>query len=449
MGKTVPIKRGNGWQLGEVQEPTYGNQHLVTFPDGLEEEVIIALTPFSDYLHDFCKKRPRDSSNFEAHFQDIFEHPFDNPNDQYLPPSSPIVTKRRCFEDTRSKHDSNPADWVLDSVLLANKLSPLRAPSPAEQYDPEDFLQDLPTPTVTPLGGTPARAAAATKQNDIPGLSTSTSTSNRNTPAQSLKSSRSSTATTLLTQLTIPGRSTPRRKRSDTPRKALPKIWTIKEDSFLTQLVQNGSQPTKWSDVALEMGDRTGKQCRERYLNHLTPKLRVEQWSPQEDAQLCKLYLTMGTKWALMAKTLKGRTDNNIKNRFHHLRRRLEKDVSRIIRNREIDEVAALINVDEIRRYPLLSETNCDFAIKARQIIPYLAADTVKDNIDQGQLGPFVPAYGESCTRCNFIAPSVQTGMLISTQTGWCESCAKVPAYVAGDMLRQCLYLRRDIREFE
>lgn len=444
MGKTVPIRRGNGWQLGEVQEPTYGNQHLVSFPDGIQEEVRIALTPFSDYLRDYCKKRPRETNNADGPFQDIFEHPFDNPNDHFLPPSSPIVTKRRCLEDRRSNHDLHPADWVLDSVLLANKLSPLRAPSPLEQYDPEDILQDLPTATVTPLEGTPARAAA-TKQTDIPGLSTC----NRNSPAQSLTSSRSCAATSLLPHLTTPGRSTPRRKRNDTPRKALPKIWTIKEDSYLTQLVQNGTQPTKWSEVALEMGDRTGKQCRERYLNHLTPKLRVEQWSPQEDAELCKLYLILGTKWALMAKILKGRTDNNIKNRFHHLRRRLEKDVSRIIRNREIDEVASLINVDAIRRYPLLSETNCDFAIKARQIIPYLAADTVKTNIDQGQLGPFVQAYGESCTRCNFIVPSVQTGVLISTQTGWCESCAKVPAYVAGDMLRQCLYLRRDIREFE
>jgi hypothetical protein len=120
----------------------------------------------------------------------------------------------------------------------------------------------------------------------------------------------------------------------------------------LIQLVEEGPQPTKWSDVALRVGDRTGKQCRERYLNHLTPKLRVEEWSAQEDVTLCKLYQIMGSKWAVMAKIIKGRTDNNIKNRFHHIRRRLEKEVSKIVKNRKIEEVASLIRIDSIRRFP-------------------------------------------------------------------------------------------------
>ena len=418
---------------------------------------MIALTPFSDYLQYYCKERPRDTYNYtlDWSFEDVLGDPFDIPYYQFLPPSSPIVTKRRRLDDTHIQHDSHPADWVLDSVLLANKLSPLRAPSPPEVDDPDDFFQDPPTVTVTPLGGTPARTAV-TSRNGTPVRSANNRstparnfTPSHNTPAQNRTPGRNSDATGLPPLFASPGRSTPRRKRNGTPRKALPKIWTSEEDSYLAQLVQNGIQPTKWTDIALEMGDRTGKQCRERYLNHLTPKLRVEGWTPQEDAQLCNLYLSVGTKWALMAKLLKDRTDNNIKNRFHHLRRRLEKDVSRIVRNREIEDVSSLINVQAIRRTPLRCETNCDFAIRARQLIPYLAADTMGESIGQDQLGPFVNTDGQSCKRCNFIIPSVQTGRLVSMQTGWCESCAKVPPYVVGDMLRQCLHLRRDVSEFE
>ena len=46
--------------------------------------------------------------------------------------------------------------------------------------------------------------------------------------------------------------------------------WTKDEDSKLEALVaQHGSE--KWVGVASEMGSRSGKQCRERWHNHLDP----------------------------------------------------------------------------------------------------------------------------------------------------------------------------------
>lgn len=419
VGKTVPIFRDDGWQLGEVQEPN-GDQHVVMFPDGTLETVVITLTPFSDYLGHYLQEPIMTKTDRYHDFSlwDFGENPFDEIKDHYLPPPSPLMGKSLRTDEMPSQYESHPADWVLDRVLLSSKLSPLRAPSPLEPGDLDDFQIFAP---VTPPRATPPREMLA-----------------GTTPARRTTVWPTPTRTT-------PVGSTPKRKRQDTPRKALPKAWTTNEDSLLIQLVQEGSQPTKWSDVALRVGDRTGKQCRERYLNHLTPKLRVEEWSAQEDVTLCKLYQIMGSKWAVMAKIIKGRTDNNIKNRFHHIRRRLEKEVSKIVKNRKIEEVASLIRIDSIRRSPLRSETNSDFAIRARQIIPYLAADTVRNNVDHGQFGPFVTGQGEFCTRCSFVVPSVQTGRLIGKKTGWCESCTKVPPYVVGDTLRQCLQLRRDI----
>jgi hypothetical protein len=68
--------------------------------------------------------------------------------------------------------------------------------------------------------------------------------------------------------------------------------------------------PMKWSVVAQSMADRTGKQCRERYVNHLNPRLKTCDWSPQEDATVFHLYSTGGSHWAKMAKMIPGRTDN-------------------------------------------------------------------------------------------------------------------------------------------
>ena len=80
---------------------------------------------------------------------------------------------------------------------------------------------------------------------------------------------------------------------------------------------------SKWSVIAqnIENG-RTGKQCRERYYNHLDPNVKKGDWKREEDELIMHIHDTKGTKWALMATFLPGRTDNSIKNRFHSLVRK-------------------------------------------------------------------------------------------------------------------------------
>jgi hypothetical protein len=303
---------------------------------------------------------------------------------------APTANQKMSRHPALCNLEIDPVDWTFDSVIRSSMISPLRAPTPPPLPESTDK---------TPR----------------------TSRSTNSTPSR-----------------------TPKRKRDTPTRKALPRTWSANEDKQLMQLVDSGPNPTKWSDLAHLMMERSGKQCRERYLNHLKPKLRFEEWTPKEDVKLCELYQNMGSKWAIMAKVIKGRTDNGIKNRFHHIRRRLDKDVARIVKTRKIDEVASLICIDAISHTPLRSETNSEFAIRARQILPYLAADSVKENVNRGQFGPFVPAKGDMCQRCNLIVPSLQTGRLVSKKTGWCESCTKIPPYIVGDMLRQCLHLRKE-----
>ena len=64
---------------------------------------------------------------------------------------------------------------------------------------------------------------------------------------------------------------------------------------------------------------RTGKQCRERYMNQLDPKNKKSPWSDEEDATIIKLHNRYGNKWKSFVVYLPGRSDNAVKNRYHLL----------------------------------------------------------------------------------------------------------------------------------
>ena len=58
--------------------------------------------------------------------------------------------------------------------------------------------------------------------------------------------------------------------------------WTQLEDVMLTKLVNRiGSQ--KWSEIAKRIKGREGKQCRERWHNHLNPQIRKDPWETNEE----------------------------------------------------------------------------------------------------------------------------------------------------------------------
>ena len=103
------------------------------------------------------------------------------------------------------------------------------------------------------------------------------------------------------------------------------KSWDVEEDNQLLKLkelyVVKGTDKVNWAEVSEHIPNRNTKQVRERFLNHLNPLIKSDEWSLVEDATLIKLQKQYKNQWKKFEKFLPGRTDNGIKNRFHVLNR--------------------------------------------------------------------------------------------------------------------------------
>ena len=110
-------------------------------------------------------------------------------------------------------------------------------------------------------------------------------------------------------------------------------VWGPEEDSLLKQMLLD--QKKKWGAIAAAINTafhkgvkvRTGKQCKERWNNHINPLIDRGGWTEAEDLKLLENYKRLGNRWSVIARELANRTDSSIKNRVKSLLNRERQDV--------------------------------------------------------------------------------------------------------------------------
>lgn len=108
------------------------------------------------------------------------------------------------------------------------------------------------------------------------------------------------------------------------------KAFSIQEDNYLISLVKQIGD-NNWLEVSKMMKkmnyERSSRQCRDRYVHYLNPKLNNDLiWSSEEDDLLIHTVSKYGNKWKLMENIFPGRSEVALRNRYRKIQRKKNKE---------------------------------------------------------------------------------------------------------------------------
>jgi hypothetical protein len=96
-------------------------------------------------------------------------------------------------------------------------------------------------------------------------------------------------------------------------------------EDLLTRVVKQCGQGD-WERVASLVPGRNSRQCRDRWLNYLSPDVRNYPWSAQQEILLIQKHKEFGTAWKHIATFFPGRTDTAVKSHWLLMERRARRE---------------------------------------------------------------------------------------------------------------------------
>lgn len=117
--------------------------------------------------------------------------------------------------------------------------------------------------------------------------------------------------------------------------------FTNDEDELILRLVvQYGDE--NWTEIARHVLNRSSRQCRERYRQHLDPSLKRGDWSDHEDVQLMRLFKRHGSNWNKISAEMGCRSRVSIRNRYFAIRRIESRQATDPTEERKAKEIQTL-----------------------------------------------------------------------------------------------------------
>ncbi|GAB4852423.1 hypothetical protein Ancab_016618 [Ancistrocladus abbreviatus] len=168
--------------------------------------------------------------------------------------------------------------------------------------------------------------------------------------------------------------------------------WSPEEDAKLKSYIEKHGTGGNWIALPQKIGlKRCGKSCRLRWLNYLRPNIKHGGFSEEEDKIICSLYVSIGSRWSIIAAQLPGRTDNDIKNYWNT---RLKKKL--LGKQRKEYQAAARSSSKAANNINSLKQEN-----STNQMMPYwgqelqpMPAALLEPNYSNNQLEP-VPRFND------------------------------------------------------